>query len=119
MLRLEARPEPSRVAGWLSPLLAAAATVVVGFILFTALGKNPWFAFHAFFVKPLTTQYGIGELTHTLLQHGLIDEIRLLMYPVVISGGHIFETIDKTPLKLLETKTFSNGVLVLHYQPTN
>jgi dihydrofolate reductase len=62
-------------------------------------------------------QYGIGKLTYTLLQHGLIDEIRLLMYPVVISGGHIFETIDKTPLKLLETRTFSNGALVLHYQP--
>jgi dihydrofolate reductase len=64
-------------------------------------------------------QYGIGELTTTLMAAGLIDEIRLLMYPVVISGGHIFETIDKTPLKLLETKTFSNGVMVLHYQPTN
>ena len=38
MLKLEARPEPSRIAGWLSPLLAAAATLVVGFILFTALG---------------------------------------------------------------------------------
>jgi dihydrofolate reductase len=62
-------------------------------------------------------QYGIGELTYTLLQHGLIDEIRLLMYPVVISGGHIFETIDKTGLKLLESKTFSTGVMVLHYQP--
>ncbi|HSS96473.1 MAG TPA: dihydrofolate reductase family protein [Terriglobales bacterium] len=64
-------------------------------------------------------QYGIGELTYTLLQHGLIDEIRLLMYPVVISGGHIFETIDKTPLNLLESRSFSNGVMVLHYQPTN
>ena len=38
MLRLEARTEPSRIAGWLSPLLAAAATLGVGFILFTAMG---------------------------------------------------------------------------------
>jgi general nucleoside transport system permease protein len=62
MLKLEARPEPSRLAGWLSPLLAAVATLVVGFILFTAMGKDPWLAFHAFFVKPVTTLYGVGEL---------------------------------------------------------
>ena len=65
-------------------------------------------------------QYGIGELTHTLMEHGLIDELRFLVYPVVMGGGgHMFEIIDKTTLKLLDTKTFSNGVLVLHYQPVN
>ncbi len=62
MIRLEARPEPSRLAGWLSPLLAAAATLVVGFVLFSLLGRNPWTAFHAFFVKPVETLYGVGEL---------------------------------------------------------
>ena len=54
-IRLEARPEPSRSMGWLSPLLAAAATLVVGFVLFSALGKNPWQAFYVFFVKPVET----------------------------------------------------------------
>ena len=58
LLKFEARPEPSRVAGWISPLLAAGATLIVGFVLFTAMGKNPWVAFHAFFVKPVAT---IGE----------------------------------------------------------
>jgi general nucleoside transport system permease protein len=61
-LRLEGRPEPSRLAGWLSPLLAAAATLVVGFALFSALGREPWHAFHVFFVKPVSTLYGVGEL---------------------------------------------------------
>ena len=61
-IRLEARPEPSRVAGWLSPLIAAAATLVVGFALFSALGKSPWQAFHVFFVKPVETLYGVAEL---------------------------------------------------------
>jgi ABC-type uncharacterized transport system permease subunit len=61
-LRLEGRPEPSRLAGWLSPLLAAAATLVVGFALFSALGREPWHAFHVFFVKPVSTLYGAGEL---------------------------------------------------------
>ena len=36
-LKLEARPEPSRLMGWLSPVLAAGLTVVAGFILFSAL----------------------------------------------------------------------------------
>ena len=80
MLKFEARPEPSRVAGWLSPLLAAAATVVVGFILFTVLGKNPWLAFHAFFVKPLTTQYGVGEL--------LLKATPLMLIAVGLAAGY-------------------------------
>ncbi len=62
MIRLEPRPAPSLRAIWLSPLAAAAATVVVGLVLFSALGKNPWAALGAFFVEPVATRYGIGEL---------------------------------------------------------
>jgi len=61
-VRLEARPAPSRVAALTSPLIAALATLVVGFVLFTALGKDPFAAFHAFFVKPLDSTYGLSEL---------------------------------------------------------
>ena len=61
-IRLEARPEPSRIAGALSPLFAALATLVVGFALFAALGRDPWQALHVFFVKPIETRYGVGEL---------------------------------------------------------
>lgn len=59
---LEARPEPSRIAGWLSPLLAVVATLALGFVLFAALGKDPWQAFQVFFLKPVATLYGVGEL---------------------------------------------------------
>jgi simple sugar transport system permease protein len=62
MIRLEARPEPSRRAGWLSPLAAAAATLAIGFVVFSLLGKDPLAAFHAFFVKPIDNAYGISEL---------------------------------------------------------
>ena len=63
-------------------------------------------------------QYGSGELTRTLLQHGLIDEFRVLVYPVAVGAGlHIFENIEKIPMKLLEVKTFSTGVVALHYEP--
>jgi ABC-type uncharacterized transport system permease subunit len=38
--------------GWLSPLFAVAATLIVGFVLFAALGKNPFEAFHVFCCAP-------------------------------------------------------------------
>jgi general nucleoside transport system permease protein len=61
-LRLEARPEPSRIALWAAPLLATIATLCVGFIVFTALGRNPVEAFDAFFIAPVATRYGVAEL---------------------------------------------------------
>src|SRR6266480_427695 len=61
-IRLETRPEPSQLMAWLSPPLAAAATLVVGFVLFSGLGKNPFAAFYVFFVKPVDNLYGVGEL---------------------------------------------------------
>ena len=60
-LELEARPEPSRLMGWLSPLLAAALTLVAGFILFSALGKNPVEAFYTFFVHPIRDANATGN----------------------------------------------------------
>lgn len=63
-------------------------------------------------------QYGVGELTHTMLQEGLVDELRLLMYPIVFGEGlRIFEQMGVHTLKLLEARTFSMGVVALHYQP--
>lgn len=60
--RLEARAQPSRLMGWLSPVLAAALTVAAGFVLFTLLGKDPVTAFHTFFIHPVRDRNGIGEL---------------------------------------------------------
>jgi simple sugar transport system permease protein len=57
-----------------SPMLAALAMLVTGFLLFSALGKDPIEAFYVFFVKPLSSTYGIGELllkTTPLLLCGL------------------------------------------------
>jgi dihydrofolate reductase len=63
-------------------------------------------------------QYGVGELTHTLLKHGLVDELRLLVFPFAFGEGpRIFEHMGVNTLKLLDTKTFSSGVVALHYQP--
>ena len=63
-------------------------------------------------------QYGMGELTYTLLEHSLIDELRFLVYPVAVAEGkRIFESIEKFTLNLAETKTFSTGVVALHDTP--
>ena len=63
-------------------------------------------------------QYGVGELTHTMLQHGLVDELRILVFPFAFGEGpRIFEHMGVNRLKLLETKTFTSGVVALHYQP--
>ena len=45
-----------------SPLLAAAAMLATGFIVFTLMGKDPVQAFHVFFVKPIDNRYGFAEL---------------------------------------------------------
>jgi dihydrofolate reductase len=61
---------------------------------------------------------GSSALVHTLMPHDLIDEYRLLVYPVVLgSGKRLFRDGSNTTLKLVETKTFSSGVVLLCYQP--
>ena len=62
--------------------------------------------------------FGSGQLVQTLMQHNLIDEYRLLAYPVVLgSGKRLFkEGSNKTALKLADTKTFSSGVVLLSYE---
>lgn len=61
-LRLEARPEPSRLAKWLSPVVASIAVLAIGFVLFAAMGRDPWFALYTFFIDPIDTRYDIAEL---------------------------------------------------------
>jgi ABC-type uncharacterized transport system permease subunit len=62
MLRLEARPEPSRVMSVLSPIFAVAITLLMGFGLFSILGKNPVDGLRVFFVEPVKNAYGLSEL---------------------------------------------------------
>jgi dihydrofolate reductase len=63
-------------------------------------------------------QYGVGELTHTMLTHGLVDEFRILVYPFAFGEGpRIFERMGVNTMKLLDTRTFSSGVIALRYQP--
>ena len=60
--RLERRAAPSTAMKFASPLLAAGAMLLTGFLLFTLLGKEPLAAFRVFFIEPVASIYGIGEL---------------------------------------------------------
>ncbi|MGW0809088.1 dihydrofolate reductase family protein [Nonomuraea sp. NPDC002799] len=59
---------------------------------------------------------GSGTLVRSLLAEGLIDELHLLVHPVVLgTGQRVFEGSAKVPLKLVGSTTFSTGVLHLIY----
>jgi len=62
MLRLEPRPQASRVWTYSSPLLALAVTVLIGVVLFAALGKDPVRGLQMFFWEPMKSAYAVGEL---------------------------------------------------------
>jgi dihydrofolate reductase len=65
-------------------------------------------------------QYGVGELTNTMLKHNLVDELHFLVFPFTFGEGpRIFEGMEVNTLKHLDTKTFSSGVVALIYQPAN
>jgi len=61
---------------------------------------------------------GSGKLIHTLMQHNLIDEYRLMVHPIIVGGGQrLFESgSDMAVLKLIDAKTFSSGIVLLQYQ---
>jgi dihydrofolate reductase len=63
--------------------------------------------------------YGSGELVNTLMQHGLIDIYRVMLYPLVLgTGKRLFRNdVGKAALKLTENTTTRTGVAVLTYQP--
>ena len=64
---------------------------------------------------------GSPTLVRSLLREGLIDELRLLVHPIVVgSGKRLFaDQEERVPLKLADSRTFSTGVLYLTYVPAD
>ncbi len=65
------------------------------------------------------TVLGSGELVRSLLRGGLLDELTLMVHPLVLGAGkRLFEDgADRKSLELVDSKTFGTGVLYLTYQP--
>jgi dihydrofolate reductase len=62
--------------------------------------------------------YGSGQLVQMLIEHDLVDEFRLMVYPIVLgSGKRLFKDGTTTTLKPTGTHAFSSGVVALTYQP--
>ena len=62
MLRLETRPTPSTLFVALSPLIALAATVAIGVLLFVLLGKDPLLGLRMFFWEPIKSAAAWSEI---------------------------------------------------------
>lgn len=63
---------------------------------------------------------GSPTLVRWLLQQGLVDELHLLVHPVVVGAGkRLFEPGEKLQLRLIDSTTFSTGVLHLTYGPAS
>jgi dihydrofolate reductase len=65
--------------------------------------------------------YGFGPVAQTLLQHGLLDEIRLWFHPVFAGVGGpselLFRAGNTASMKLVATKVLGSGIVILSYQP--
>jgi dihydrofolate reductase len=65
-------------------------------------------------------QYGFGPVSFTLMEHGLLDEIRLWIHPLFVGRGGpqdlLFRECSPTKLDLVDTRRLQNGIVVLNYQ---
>ena len=117
MLKLEARPEPSRWMSVASPLLALAITVVVGVILFMVLGKDPLRGLQAFFVEPVKSWYALTELAMKatpllLIALGLAVCFRSNVWNIGAEGQFILGAIAASGVAMMADKDSSRWIVL-------
>ncbi|OGB28705.1 MAG: sugar ABC transporter permease [Burkholderiales bacterium RIFCSPLOWO2_12_FULL_61_40] len=117
MLKLEARPQPSQLWSYASPLLALVCTVVMGVILFAALGKDPVRGLSIFFWEPIKSGYALGELVVKatpllLIALGLAVCFRSNVWNIGAEGQYILGAIAASGVALMADKTTGGWIVV-------
>ncbi|MDP3651484.1 MAG: ABC transporter permease [Rhodoferax sp.] len=117
MLKLEARPQPSQLWSYASPLLALVCTVVIGVILFAALGKDPVRGLSIFFWEPIKSGYALGELVVKatpllLIALGLAVCFRSNVWNIGAEGQYILGAIAASGVALMADKTTGGWIVV-------
>ncbi len=117
MLRLEPRPEASPVWSIASPLLALAITVVLGVLLFLALGKDPVRGLQVFFWEPVKTPYALGELMVKatpllIIALGLAVCFRSNVWNIGAEGQFIIGAVLAAGVALLAGKDTSRWIVL-------
>ncbi|MEU4822407.1 dihydrofolate reductase family protein [Actinomadura citrea] len=85
------------------------------------IDDDPIVAIEALKAKPgkNIVQYGVGQLTHALLGHGLLDELRLWVHPLLVGSGGpqdlLYRAGPLTQLKLDDVTKLDNGIVILSY----
>lgn len=117
MLKLEARPQPSSLWSYGSPVLALLITVVIGTLMFTALGKDPVKGLEMFFWLPIKNAYAIGELLVKatpllIIALGLAVCFRSNVWNIGAEGQYIMGAIFAAGVALMADKTTGAWIVV-------
>ncbi|CAM8622450.1 MAG: ABC transporter permease [Curvibacter sp.] len=116
-LKLEARPQPSKAWGYGSPVLALFVTVLIGIVLFMALGKDPVRGLLVFFWEPIKSGYALGELVVKatpllVIALGLAVCFRSNVWNIGAEGQYIIGAIAASGVALLAEKTTGGWIVV-------
>ena len=68
-------------------------------------------------------QYGYGPVTGVLIEHGLLDELRLWLHPILVGKGNVDDLLigprAASSLNLVDLRRYDSGLLILTYQPVS
>jgi len=117
MLKLEARPQPSSLWSYGSPLLALLMTVLIGVALFMALGKDPVSGLRVFFWEPIRSGYALGELTVKatpllLIALGLAVCFRSNVWNIGAEGQYVLGAIAASGVAMLADKSTGGWIVI-------
>ncbi|QJC55463.1 hypothetical protein HC248_00743 [Polaromonas vacuolata] len=115
-LKLESRPQPSKFWTYASPVLALLVTVLIGVLLFMALGKDPVKGLQVFFWAPISSVYALGELLVKatpllIIALGLAVCFRANVWNIGAEGQFVMGAVAAGGVALLADKT--TGVWII------